>query len=58
MTVKHDRKAYQEGFTADETGKSPKCPYPAATLQSYSWHSGYIEGDAKRQGFETEDRNA
>ena len=27
-----------------------RCPYSAGTTQAWSWHSGYVEGDAKRHG--------
>lgn len=47
------RIAWEEGFTAGESGAKTalRCPYPAATTVAWSWHSGYIEGDAKRQGY-------
>ena len=53
IVLKHDPKAWEEGFSA---GKSRVrfplgCPYPAGTTQAWSWHSGYVEGDAKRQGY-------
>jgi hypothetical protein len=28
-----------------------RCPYPAGTTKAWSWHSGFVEGDAKRQGY-------
>jgi hypothetical protein len=51
--LKHDPKAWEEGFEAGESKvRIPtRCPYPAGTTQAWSWHSGYIEGDAKRQGY-------
>jgi hypothetical protein len=45
-----DPKAWDEGFKAGEERKS-KCPYPAGSREAWSWYSGQIEGDAKRQGF-------
>jgi hypothetical protein len=50
MILKHDEKAWEEGFKAGE-GREPRCPYPAGTTQAWSWQSGYVEGDAKRQGY-------
>jgi hypothetical protein len=50
MVVTIDPKAWDEGFTAGEERKSI-CPYPPTSREAYSWHSGQIEGDAKRQGF-------
>ena len=51
--LKHDPKAWEEGFEAGESKvRIPvRRPYPAGTTQAWSWHSGYIEGDAKRQGY-------
>jgi hypothetical protein len=53
IVLKHDPKAWEEGFSAGEnTARIPLgCPYPAGTTQAWSWHSGYVEGDAKRQGY-------
>jgi ribosome modulation factor len=53
MRLTIDSQAWQEGFTAGEAGRlaSNRCPYAAATTEAWSWHSGWIEGDAKRQGF-------
>ena len=53
IVLKHDPKAWEEGFSAGESGvRIPlRCPYPARTTQAWSWHSGYVEGDAKRQGY-------
>ena len=50
MRIKIEPQVWDEGFTAGEKGKS-ECPYPAASREAYSWYSGQIEGDAKRQGF-------
>ena len=53
IVLKHDPQAWEEGFSAGEnTARCPlRCPYPAGTTQAWSWHSGYVEGDAKRQGY-------
>jgi hypothetical protein len=48
--IKIDPKAWDEGFAAGEKRKS-ECPYPVGSFEAYSWYSGQIEGDAKRQGF-------
>jgi hypothetical protein len=50
--LKHDPKAWEEGFEAGESKVriSNMCPYSAGTTQAWSWHSGYIEGDARCQG--------
>ena len=51
--LKHDPKAWEEGFRAGESAaRIPfRCPYPAGTIAAWSWHSGYVEDDAKRQGY-------
>jgi ribosome modulation factor len=47
--IRLDDKAYDAGFAAGEAGEfSGSCPYPAMTIESLSWHSGFIEGKAKR----------
>jgi len=46
-----DPKAWAEGFAAGETGKR-NCPYPAGSREAWSWWSRWIEGEAKREGFE------
>jgi hypothetical protein len=53
IVLKHDPKAWEEGFRAGENKvRIPlRCPYPAGTTEAWSWHSGYVEGDAKRQGY-------
>lgn len=53
IVLKHDPKAWEQGFKAGESGvRIPlRCPYPAGTTQARSWHSGHIEGDAKREGY-------
>jgi len=45
-----DPQAYDAGFEAGKAGEFPDtCPYAPMTLESLSWHSGYIEGKAQRQ---------
>ena len=53
IVLKHDPKAWEEGFSAGESRvRIPlRCPYPAGTTQAWSWRSGHVEGDAKRQGY-------
>lgn len=53
IVLKHDPRAWEEGFKTGESGvRIPlRCPYPAGTTQAWSWHSGHIEGDAKREGY-------
>ena len=53
IVLKHDPRAWEEGFSAGESRvRFPlRCPYPAGTTEAWSWHSGYVEGDAKRQGY-------
>jgi ribosome modulation factor len=57
--VKHDLEAWQRGFADGERGvPKNRCPYAAATPQGFSWWSGWIEGDAKRQGYDVAKRSA
>lgn len=42
---------WQLGFDAGEAGK-PSTPVSPNVSHALSWFSGYIEGDAKRRGFE------
>jgi len=53
VVLRQDPKAWEKGFKAGEsTVRAPvRCPYSAGTTQAWSWHSGYVEGDAKRQGY-------
>jgi ribosome modulation factor len=45
-----DHEAWAAGFAAGEAGKPlTACPYPARSPESLSWHSGFIEGNAKRE---------
>ena len=48
--VRLDPQAWDAGFAAGKAGEFPDaCPYQPMTLESLSWHSGYIEGKAQRQ---------
>lgn len=52
MRLVIDPKSWRDGFAAGEARRlASRCPYAAATTEAWSWHSGWIEGDAKRQGF-------
>ncbi|RSK71665.1 hypothetical protein [Burkholderia pseudomallei] len=45
-----DSEAWRAGFEAGETGRAmTPCP---ANLDAFSYFSGWIEGDAKRQGYD------
>jgi ribosome modulation factor len=45
-----DSEAWNAGFAAGEAGKPlTACPYPARSPESLAWHSGFIEGKAKRR---------
>jgi hypothetical protein len=48
-----DPKAWQQGFKAGEASRLPRggSPYPEGSTQAWSWYSGYIEGQSRRQGF-------
>jgi hypothetical protein len=48
--IEQNPKAWDEGFKAGEERK-PRCPYPAGSREAWSWQSGQVEGDAKRQGY-------
>jgi ribosome modulation factor len=52
--LEQDQQAWDEGFAAGEAGRSwiRHCPYRGASVEAWSWLSGWIEGDAKRRGFE------
>lgn len=48
-TVQIDSDAWRAGFEAGETGRAmTPC---SANLDAFSYFSGWIEGDAKRQGY-------
>jgi len=53
IVLRQDPKAWEKGFKAGDSaaGASVRCPYSAGTTEAWSWHSGYVEGDAKRQGY-------
>jgi hypothetical protein len=54
MLLAIDSRSWEEGFTAGENWKSVPAshnPYAAGSIESYSWLSGWIEGNAKEQGF-------
>ncbi len=47
--LSQDAHCWDEGYAAGLSGlRLPLCPYPAGTTGSWSWHSGYIEGQAAR----------
>jgi ribosome modulation factor len=49
VNIRLNPKAYDAGFAAGEAGeRSDSCPYRPASAESLSWHSGFIEGKAKR----------
>ena len=50
MTPRIDRMAWLAGFVAGEAGQPSH--HGLAEQDSYSWHAGWIEGNAKRQGYE------
>ena len=43
---KQDPEAWRQGFEAGERGGRVACPYPAATVEAWSWRSGFTEGKA------------
>jgi len=51
--IRIDSKAWDEGFKAGEIsrGLAVTCPYAPGSTEAFSWCSGFIEGDAKRQGY-------
>jgi ribosome modulation factor len=49
MKIELNPEAYNAGFAAGEAGEfSNACPHRPASIESLSWHSGFIEGKAKR----------
>ncbi|VVE37225.1 hypothetical protein PNO31109_03962 [Pandoraea nosoerga] len=50
IVLRIDPDAWRVGFEAGETGR-PMTPCPAS-LDALSYFSGWIEGEAKRQGYE------
>ena len=52
MNLRIDSKAWQKGFEGGEAGRPMfRCPYRAGTTEAWSWCSGWVEGEAKRQGY-------
>ena len=52
MRLEIDGNAWNQGFRDGEEGKPLRfCPYDIGTTERWSWSSGYIEGDAARNGF-------
>ena len=46
--MKLSETAWKTGFVAGAAGVPvTRCPAPAGAVDSWSWHSGYIEGKAK-----------
>jgi ribosome modulation factor len=49
VKIELNPEAYNAGFAAGAAGeRSDSCPHRPASIESLSWHSGYIEGEAKR----------
>ena len=47
--IKQDIKSWHEGYRAGRSGAgSGACPHRAASTESWSWTSGFIEGEAAR----------
>ena len=53
MMLTQDPRAWREGLEAGVAGDVLACPYRALTRESWSWHSGWIEGAAVRNREET-----
>ena len=52
MRLKIDGNAWNQGFWDGELGLPLRlCPYAVGATERWSWSSGYIEGDAYRNGF-------
>lgn len=49
MPLHADPKAANEGFRDGYQGKKNACPYRTGTVEAWSYHSGWIEGEARRQ---------
>ncbi len=50
--LEQDVDAYRAGYAAGLAGEQRPCPYPETSIEAWSWSSGVIEGQAKReQGF-------
>ena len=47
--MRQDARSWQEGYQAGLRGTEHRARrYPAGTTESWSWSSGYIEGNAVR----------
>ncbi len=52
MRLTIDANAWNRGYWDGEDGKPLRsCPYEVGTTERWSWSSGYIEGNAFRNGF-------
>ena len=52
MRLEIDGNAWNRGFWDGEEGKPlHACPYDVGTTERWSWSSGYIEGNAARNGY-------
>jgi ribosome modulation factor len=49
MPIEQDSRAWKEGYQAGATASQMSCPYPVDSLKAWSWHGGWIEGDARRR---------
>jgi ribosome modulation factor len=49
MLLNQDPRAWEEGYQSGATASHASCPYPVDSLKSWSWHSGWIEGNARRR---------
>ena len=48
--LKEDAQSWCKGYRAGRLGLSLfLCPYPAATIESWSWVGGHIEGNDRRE---------
>ena len=45
-----DEAAYVAGYMSGNLRNRARCPYPFDTVQSWSWSSGRIEGEAQPKG--------
>jgi ribosome modulation factor len=46
--ITQDQKAWDEGFHVGKDGQADQCPYPTGSVEAWSWHSGWMEGEARR----------
>ena len=47
--LEQDEAAYRAGYAAGLAGDGRPCPYPEGSLEGWSWSSGVIAGQAKRE---------